>query len=115
MGDRSLSVSHSVLRKKFGTRMTFRNYRDKEAFFSQGDAADSVFYIESGTVKLTAVSTRKRAIIAILSAVLAKPREMIIGDWRFAVQGRNSTAISLAHIRLTTVHSPALLRWKTGL
>jgi CRP-like cAMP-binding protein len=46
--------------------MTFRNYRDKEIVFSQGDSADSVFYVESGTVKLTVVSTRKKAIIAIL-------------------------------------------------
>jgi CRP-like cAMP-binding protein len=46
--------------------MAFRNYRDKEIVFSQGDSADSVFYIESGTVKLTVVSTRKKAIIAIL-------------------------------------------------
>jgi CRP/FNR family cyclic AMP-dependent transcriptional regulator len=63
---RSLGVSHSLLRKKFRTGMTFRNYRDKEVVFSQGDPADSVFYIESGTVKLTAVTTRKKAIIAIL-------------------------------------------------
>jgi CRP/FNR family cyclic AMP-dependent transcriptional regulator len=61
-----LGVSHAILRKKFPTGMTFRNYRDKEAVFLQGDSADSVFYIESGTVKLTAVSTRKKAIIAIL-------------------------------------------------
>jgi CRP/FNR family cyclic AMP-dependent transcriptional regulator len=61
-----LGVSRTVLRKKFRAGMTFRNYRDKEAVFSQGDSADSVFYIESGTVKLTAVSTRKKAIIAIL-------------------------------------------------
>ena len=61
-----LGVSHAVLRKKFRAGMTFRNYRDKEAVFSQGDSADSIFYIESGTVKLTAVSTRKKAIIAIL-------------------------------------------------
>jgi CRP-like cAMP-binding protein len=46
--------------------MTFRNYRDKDVIFSQGDPADSVFYIDSGTVKLTAVTTRKKAIIAIL-------------------------------------------------
>jgi len=46
--------------------MTFRNYRDKEIVFSQGDPADSVFYIERGTVKLTAVTARKKAIIAIL-------------------------------------------------
>ena len=63
---RSLGVSHTVLRKKFRTGMTFRNYHDKEPVFSQGDPADSVFYIESGTVKLTAVSTRKKAIIAVL-------------------------------------------------
>ncbi len=63
---RDLGVSRTVLRKKFRTGMTFRNYRDKEIVFSQGDSADSVFYIESGTVKLTAVSTRKKAIIAIL-------------------------------------------------
>ena len=70
MAKRSLGASHgvsyAVLRKKFHTGMTFRNYRDKEIVFSQGDQADSVFYIESGTVKLTAVSTRKKAIIAIL-------------------------------------------------
>jgi CRP/FNR family cyclic AMP-dependent transcriptional regulator len=65
---RSLGISRTVLRKKFGARMTFRNYRDKEIVFSQGDTADSVFYIDSGTVKLTAVSTPKRAIIAILQS-----------------------------------------------
>ncbi|MFZ3216550.1 MAG: Crp/Fnr family transcriptional regulator [Candidatus Acidiferrales bacterium] len=63
---RSLGVSRTVLRKNFHAGMTFRNYRDKEIVFSQGDAADSVFYVESGTVKLTVVSTRKKAIIAIL-------------------------------------------------
>jgi CRP-like cAMP-binding protein len=47
--------------------MSVRNYRDKEVVFSQGDRADAVFYIQSGTVKLTAVSTRrKKAIIAFL-------------------------------------------------
>jgi len=47
--------------------MTIRNYRDKEIVFSQGDPADAVFYIQNGTVKLTAVSTRrKKAIIAFL-------------------------------------------------
>jgi CRP/FNR family cyclic AMP-dependent transcriptional regulator len=55
------------LRKTFRTGMTVRSYRDTEIVFSQGDPADAVFYIESGTVKLTAVSTRrKKAIIAFL-------------------------------------------------
>jgi CRP/FNR family cyclic AMP-dependent transcriptional regulator len=60
------SLGHTFLRKKFRKGMTFRNYRDREIVFSQGDPADSVFYIESGTVKLTAVTARKKAIIAIL-------------------------------------------------
>jgi CRP/FNR family cyclic AMP-dependent transcriptional regulator len=47
--------------------MATRKYGDKEIVFSQGDTADAIFYIQSGTVKLTAVSTRrKKAIIALL-------------------------------------------------
>src|ERR1700688_2892119 len=46
---------------------TVRNYRDNEIIFSQGDAADAVFYVQSGTVKLTIAATRrKKAIIAVL-------------------------------------------------
>src|ERR1700730_6990740 len=63
---RSLGISRTVLRKKFRAGMPIRNYRDKDVIFSQGDPADSIFYIESGTVKLTVVNTRKKAIIAIL-------------------------------------------------
>jgi CRP-like cAMP-binding protein len=52
---------------KFRAGMTVRKYRDREVVFSQGDKADAVYYIQSGTVRLTAVSTRrKRAIIAFL-------------------------------------------------
>jgi len=41
----------------------------KETFFSQGNPADSVFYLQTGRVKLTVVSKEgKEATIAILSA-----------------------------------------------
>jgi CRP/FNR family transcriptional regulator, cyclic AMP receptor protein len=64
---RTLGFSRRVLRKKFRAGMTGRKYRDKEVVFSQGDTADALFYIQSGTVKLTVVSTRrKKAIIAFL-------------------------------------------------
>jgi len=44
-----------------------RQYRSKQIVFSQGDAADAVFYIQSGKVKLTVVSTRgKEAVIGVL-------------------------------------------------
>lgn len=63
---RSLGVNHKAFRKKFRAGMTYRNYRDNEVVFSQGDSADSVFYVESGTVKLTVVTANKKAIIAIV-------------------------------------------------
>ena len=63
----SLGFSSTVFRKKFRSAMTGRNYRDNEVVFAQGDAADAVFYIQSGTVKLTVAATRrKKAIIAVL-------------------------------------------------
>jgi CRP-like cAMP-binding protein len=52
---------------KLGVGKSKQEYQDNEAVFSQGDAADAVFYIESGKVKLTVVSKRgKEAVIAIL-------------------------------------------------
>jgi CRP-like cAMP-binding protein len=64
---RTLGFSLTGFRKNFGAGMTVRNYRDKEVVFSQGDTADAVFYIQSGTVKLTVVSARrKKAVIAFL-------------------------------------------------
>src|ERR1022692_1147041 len=64
---RTLGFSPRGLSKTFRTGMATRKYGDKEIVFSQGDTADAIFYIQSGTVKLTAVSTRrKKAIIALL-------------------------------------------------
>src|ERR1700723_1512591 len=59
--------SPTVFRQTFRTRMTARNYRDNDVIFAQGDTADAVFYVQSGTVKLTVAATRrKKAIIAVL-------------------------------------------------
>ena len=67
MAKQTLGFSSTVFRKKFRDGMSVRNYRDNEIIFSQGDAADSVFYIQSGTVKLTVAATRrKKAIVAVL-------------------------------------------------
>jgi CRP/FNR family transcriptional regulator, cyclic AMP receptor protein len=63
----TLGSDPTDFRKKLRFGMTVRNYGDNEIVFSQGDKADDLFYILSGTVKLTAVSTnRKKAIIAFL-------------------------------------------------
>jgi CRP-like cAMP-binding protein len=49
--------------------LSSRSYRRDQRVFSQGDPADSVFYLEEGQVKLTVVSTGgKAAVIALLGA-----------------------------------------------
>jgi CRP/FNR family transcriptional regulator, cyclic AMP receptor protein len=63
----TVGFSSAVFRKKFRSGMTERSYRNNEVAFLQGDAADAVFYVQSGTVKLTVAATRrKKAIIAVL-------------------------------------------------
>ncbi len=85
--------------------MTFRNYRDKEAVFSQGDVADSVFYIETGTVKLTAVTTRKKAIIAILQ------RGSFFGEGCLAGQSlRICTARSIGQSNIIRLQKESMVR-----
>jgi CRP-like cAMP-binding protein len=52
-----------------GFEKSRQEYQSNEAVFSQGDAANAVFYIRSGKVKLTVVSkVGKEAVIAILMA-----------------------------------------------
>ena len=52
-----------------GLRRRIIQLAPKEAFFSQGDPADSVFYLQEGRAKATVVSlSGKEATIAILSA-----------------------------------------------
>src|SRR5947208_16864425 len=48
---------------------TITKYQAQQVVFSQGDAADSVFYIQNGKVKLTVVSAQgKEAVVALLGA-----------------------------------------------
>ena len=45
---------------KLGVGKSRQEYQEDEAVFSQGDAADAVFYLQSGKVKLTAVSAQAK-------------------------------------------------------
>jgi CRP-like cAMP-binding protein len=52
-----------------GLGRTIIQLAPKDAFFSQGDAADSVFYLQEGRAKVTVVSAAgKEAVIGVLSA-----------------------------------------------
>ncbi len=54
---------------KVGEGRSIAKYRKNQIVYSQGDAADAVFYIRSGKVKVSVVSEQgKEAVIAILGA-----------------------------------------------
>ena len=53
--------------KNIGTQKTTREYRNQQDVYVQGDAADAMFNIQHGNVKLTVESKRgKKAVIALL-------------------------------------------------
>jgi len=65
-GKRALIFNSGTFLKKIGGQSTSQEYRNKQPIFSQGDAADAMFYVEAGNVKLTVLSKRgKKAVVAI--------------------------------------------------
>ena len=59
--------AHTTFLTKAGGGKTISKYQIDQPVFSQGDPADSVFYIQSGKVKVTVVSEQgKEAVVAIL-------------------------------------------------
>jgi CRP-like cAMP-binding protein len=103
---RTPGFSPTVFRKKFRSDMTVRNYRDNEVIFAQGGGADAVFYIQSGTVKLTVAATRrKKAIIAVL------PRGSFFGEGCLGGQSlRIYTARSIGPSNVTRLEKERTVR-----
>jgi CRP-like cAMP-binding protein len=53
--------------KRVNTHAITQDYRNRQTIFSQGEKADSMYYVQSGNVKLTVESGHgKKAVIAIL-------------------------------------------------
>jgi CRP-like cAMP-binding protein len=68
-GLEQLQFDPAVFLAQAGLGRRIVHLKAKDAFFSQGDAADCVFYLQSGRAKLIVVSSEgKEATIALLSA-----------------------------------------------
>lgn len=80
--------------------------RKKKAIFSQGNAADAIFYVQKGRVKLTVISEHgKEAVIGILSA------GDFFGEGCLAGQPvRMSTATALAESSILRLDKARILR-----
>ena len=81
---------------KIGEGRTVLTSRKKQTIFSQGDAADAVFYIQTGKVKLTVVSKQgKEAVVAMLEAGAFFGESCLIGQ---VVRLATATALEASSI-----------------
>ncbi len=104
---RQASTFHSrAFFKKAGTRKTTHDYQDREVIYSQGDAADSMFQIQHGNVKLVIASPRgKQAVIAVLG-----PGELF-GEGCLGTRSlRVSTATAIQLSTIVSVKKGTLVR-----
>jgi CRP/FNR family cyclic AMP-dependent transcriptional regulator len=82
------------------------NYKPKKAVFRQGEASDSVFYIQTGKVKLTVISKRgKEAVVAILGTGDFLGEECLAGRTH-----RISTAAALFESRMVRIEKSATIK-----
>jgi CRP-like cAMP-binding protein len=105
MADQHTFDPHTFLAKVEAGR-TLVSCPAQRPIFTQGDAADAVFYIQEGQVKLTVVSAQgKEAVIAILAA------QAFLGEGCLAGQPRRmATATALTDCTLMRIEQPAMLR-----
>src|SRR2546423_1086852 len=82
------------------------NYRKNQRLFWQGDAADSVFYIQKGKVKVTVISERgKEAVVAMVG------EEEFCGEGCLSGQPRRiSTATAMAASEIMQIQRAAITR-----
>jgi CRP-like cAMP-binding protein len=106
MNRHTLTFNSRNFLKRIGTQKTTREYQDRQAIYSQGDAADAMFCIQNGNVKLVVASPRgKQAVLAILG-----PGD-VFGEGCLAKQSlRMSTATALQPSTIARVNKGALVR-----
>jgi len=89
-----------------GSGRTIAKYRKNQRLYSQGDNADSVFYVRKGKVKVTVVSERgKEAVIAILG------KDEFCGEGCLTGQPKRiATATAMMECEIVRIEKPALAR-----
>ena len=106
MSRQTLTFNSRNFLKRIGTQKTTRHYQDRQAIYSQGDAADAIFHIQHGNVKLVVESPRgKQAVIAILG-----PGD-VFGEGCLANKSvRMSTATAILPSTIVCVKKATLVR-----
>lgn len=90
---------------KVGMGKTILTYRKNQVVFSQGDAADTIFYIQTGRIKIVVISEQgKEAVVGILEPSHFFGEGCIIGHAL-----RIATATAMEDSVITSITKPAML------
>jgi len=102
----TLTFNSRAFLRRVGTQKTTREYQDRQVVYSQGDAADALFHIQTGSVKLVVASPRgKLAVTAILG-----PGDLF-GEGCLAKQSRRmSSATATQRSTISRVNKGPLVR-----
>ena len=102
----TLTFNSRAFLRRVGTQKTTREYQDRQVVYSQGDAADALFHIQTGSVKLVVASPRgKLAVTAILG-----PGDLF-GEGCLAKQSlRMSSATATQRSTISRVNKGPLVR-----
>ena len=89
-----------------GSGRTISKYRINQTVFSQGDPADSIFYVHDGRVKISVLSEQgKEAVVAILGP------NQFCGEGCLAGQPRRiATAIAMSECEIMRLEKGAVMR-----
>ncbi len=103
---RTTPVNPQTLLTKAGYGKTTLTFPKKQILFSQGNAADAVFYIQEGQVKLTVVSQQgKEAVVAMLERGAFLGESCLAGQTVHAV-----TATAVEDSRLVRIDKGVMIR-----
>jgi CRP/FNR family transcriptional regulator, cyclic AMP receptor protein len=95
-----------ALLRQHNTRWNLSKYKENQIVYTQGDPADSVFYLHTGQVKLTVVSKRgKEAVVAIRG-----PDEFCGEGALNGSQLRLATATTISSCEIIRLETQAIVR-----
>jgi CRP-like cAMP-binding protein len=106
MANATLPFDPADFLARIGGGRSIAEYRKNQKVFAQGEAADAVFYIQKGKVKITVLSEHgKEAVIAILG------KDEFCGEGCLAGQPlRMSTAVAMDECEIMRLEKRAIVR-----
>jgi CRP/FNR family transcriptional regulator, cyclic AMP receptor protein len=105
MGKAKNGFNPKTFLAKLGTGKTISKYRKNQTIFAQGDAADTIFYIQKGKIKVVVTSAQgKEAVVGVLDTGQFFGEGCLNGQSR-----RIGTATAMEECLITSITKAAMI------